>query len=180
MVSTAVGGEGVLRTYFLPCRLVFACFQFFSTVIGVAWCKYEQLRSADTSVWENTVKSPCSSPQLCAHAPTHTHILTVDPAEWDHTSAHLHLTWRGIDSGCAGKLWKTLANISRYSSWLWGGSSQPGPAVCPGRLLITTSASAAGRSLSAVAWVGEFFFSGRLEWAGGRSKGARPVSTDKQ
>lgn len=82
-------------------------FAYFLSLLDV-WCKYEQLRSADTSVWENTVKSPCNSPQLCAHAPTQ-----QTPPEWDHTSAYIS-SWHEEGSTGAGKLREAPANISRY------------------------------------------------------------------
>lgn len=107
--STPKDSEVVFHTC-LPCGFVFLPVSYFFP--PDVWCKYEQLRSADTSVWENTVKSPCSSPQLCAHAPTHTHI-NCRPC-WSEITLQPISLWREEGSTCAGKLRKTFANISRY------------------------------------------------------------------
>lgn len=99
----------------------------FSSVIGVAWCKYGQLSSADTNVWKNTVKSPCCSPQLCAHAPTGTQT---------HNTSRLcvrlrcSLSLSDMKRDGLRPCWEALKDISKYQQIFPGGLPEPGPTVC--------------------------------------------------
>lgn len=69
LIKNKTNSLSSLQTVRLHTVSFLAALFLFLFLFFASWCKYEQLRSADTSVWENTVKSAPS----CVHMHPHTH-----------------------------------------------------------------------------------------------------------